>query len=201
MILLYFGDRHLFDLSLVMAKVDFLAFGGGYGSIPLMFNEVVGVQRWLDGKTFMDGIALGQITPGPIVITATFVGYLIALVPGALVGTVSIFTPSLIMLTLAVPYADRIQNNLLFQRAMHGILVSFVGLLLSVTIHFILTVHWGVAPGTAGDFSFSRFTDEGRYPVGGFCRCGTLIPVSLKNRSETAAFTLHGQAQGLVILF
>ena len=141
---LYFSNRPLFDLSVVMVKVDFLAFGGGYGSIPLMFDEVVGVRHWLDGKTFMDGIALGQVTPGPIVITATFVGYLIAFLPGALVGTVSIFTPSLIMLTLAVPYSDRIQNNSLFQRGMHGILVSFVGLLLSVTIRFILTVHWDV---------------------------------------------------------
>ena len=47
----------------------------------------------MDSKTFMDGIALGQVTPGPIVITATFVGYLIAVLPGVIVGTVSIFTP------------------------------------------------------------------------------------------------------------
>jgi chromate transporter len=145
--MLYLGNRQLFNISLVMAKVDLLAFGGGYGSIPLMFNEVVGVEKWLDGKTFMDGIALGQVTPGPIVITATFVGYLMASIPGALVGTVSVFTPSLIMLTLAVPYADRIQSHSLFQRGMHGILVSFVGLLLSVTIRFILTVHWDVPEG------------------------------------------------------
>lgn len=142
--LLYFTNRQLFDLSLVMARVDLLAFGGGYGSVPLMFDQVVGVRQWLDGKTFMDGIALGQVTPGPIVITATFVGYLLASLPGALVGTISIFTPSLIMLTAAVPYFDRIQNNALFQRGMRGILVSFVGLLLSVTIRFILTVSWGV---------------------------------------------------------
>ena len=143
MVFLYFSHSQLFNLSLVMVKVDFLAFGGGYGSIPLMFNEVVGIRHWLDGKTFMDGIALGQVTPGPIVITATFVGYLVAFLPGAFIGTISIFTPSLIMLTAAVPYFDRIQNNSLFQRGMQGILVSFVGLLLSVTIRFILTVHWG----------------------------------------------------------
>ncbi|MDK9706472.1 MAG: chromate efflux transporter [Desulforhopalus sp.] len=142
--LLYCTSRQLFELSLVMAKVDLLAFGGGYGSVPLMFDEVVGVRQWLAGKTFMDGIALGQVTPGPIVITATFVGYLMASLPGALVGTLSIFTPSLIMLTAAVPYFDRIRHNGLFQRGMHGILVSFVGLLLSVTIRFILTLSWGV---------------------------------------------------------
>jgi len=141
---LFYIDRQLFDLSIVMAKIDCFAFGGGYGSIPLMFNEVVGVRHWLVGKEFMDGIALGQVTPGPIVITATFVGYLTSGWAGALVGTASIFAPSLIILTAVVPYFDRLQDNSLFQRGMHGILVSFVGLLLSVTIRFILAVHWDV---------------------------------------------------------
>lgn len=139
---LYFSNRQLFELALLMAKVDLLAFGGGYGSIPLMLNEIVEVRQWLDMKTFMDGIALGQVTPGPIVITATFVGYLVASLPGALIGTISIFTPSLIMLTAAVPCFDRIQNNAFFKNGIHGISVSFVGLLLSVTLRFVHTVQW-----------------------------------------------------------
>jgi len=57
-----------------MMKVDLFAFGGGFASVPLMYHEVVNMRHWMDGKTFMDGIALGQVTPGPIVITATFVG-------------------------------------------------------------------------------------------------------------------------------
>jgi len=144
MLLLFFIDRQLFDLSVVMTKVDFFAFGGGYSSVPLMFNEVVSARHWLDSKIFMDGIALGQVTPGPIVITATFVGYLMAWLPGAIVGTVSIFAPSLILLTAVIPLFDRLQGSVLFQRMMHGILVSFVGLLLSVTIRFILAIHWDV---------------------------------------------------------
>lgn len=154
MVLLYLSNRPLFDLCLVMVKVDLFAFGGGYGSIPLMFNEVVGVRQWLDGKTFMDGIVLGQLTPGPIVITATFVGYLVAFLPGAVVGTVGIFTPSLIMLTAAAPCFDRIQNNSFFQRSIHGVLVSFVGLLVSVTIGFMLTVPWSVLHGVLGVLGF-----------------------------------------------
>ncbi len=144
MLLLFFVNRQLFDLSVVMTKVDFFAFGGGYGSVPLMFNEVVSARHWLDSKVFMDGIALGQVTPGPIVITATFVGYLMAWLPGAIVGTVSIFAPSLILLTAVVPCFDRLQGSVLFQRMMHGVLVSFVGLLLSVSIRFILAIHWDV---------------------------------------------------------
>lgn len=144
LILLYFYNVRLFNLALVMAKVDLFAFGGGYGSVPLMFSEVVGTRHWLDGKTFLDGMALGQITPGPIVITATFVGYLLSSLEGALVATIAIFMPSLIMLTLAVPLFDRIQRSDFFRRGMQGVLVSFVGLLLSVTITFIMTVSWGV---------------------------------------------------------
>jgi len=135
-------DRQLFDLALMMTRIDLFAFGGGYASVPLMFNEVVAGKQWMTGQTFMDGIALGQVTPGPIVITATFVGFLQAGLPGALTATIAIFAPSLILLFAAVPTFDRFRHNLLFQRAMHGILVSFCGLLLSVTLRFGLAIPW-----------------------------------------------------------
>ena len=141
---LFYLDRQLFVLSAMMVKIDLFAFGGGYASVPLMLHEVVAARHWMDSKTFMDGIALGQVTPGPIVITATFVGYLLAGVPGALIGTISIFTPSLIILTAVVPYFDRLQSNALFQRGLRGVLVSFVGLLLAVTVRFALSIDWSV---------------------------------------------------------
>jgi len=144
LITLFLIDQKLLDLSALMLKVDLFAFGGGYASVPLMLHEVAGVRHWMDSRTFMDGIALGQVTPGPIVITATFVGYLIAGLPGALVGTVSVFTPSLIILTTVVPYFDRLHNNALLQRGLRGALVSFVGLLLAVAIQFTMAVHWGL---------------------------------------------------------
>ncbi len=142
LVLLFFADRNLFDLSTLMLKVDLFAFGGGYASVPLMLHEVVGVRHWMNSQVFMDGIALGQVTPGPIVITATFVGYLLKGVPGAVVGTISVFTPSLIILLIVVPFFDRLQNNLILLRALRGALISFVGLLLAVTIKFGLAAHW-----------------------------------------------------------
>jgi chromate transporter len=135
-------DRRLFDLAIMMTRIDLFAFGGGYGSVPLMFNEVVTVKQWMASRTFMDGIALGQVTPGPIVITATFVGFLQAGLAGALAATLAIFAPSLIILTAVIPTFDRFRHNILFQRAMHGILVSFAGLLLSVTLRFALAIPW-----------------------------------------------------------
>ena len=132
----------LYNLAVMMLKIDLVAFGGGYGSVPLMFNEVVMVKQWMSEKTLMDGIALGQITPGPIVITATFVGFLKASYVGAITATAAIFAPSLIALLALAPTFDRLRHNCLFQRATRGILVSFAGLLLSVTVRFALVVPW-----------------------------------------------------------
>jgi chromate transporter len=144
LVILFFWNRRLFDLSTLMLKVDLFAFGGGYASVPLMLHEVVAARHWMDSRVFMDGIALGQVTPGPIVITATFVGYLLAGIPGALVGTISVFTPSLIILTMVVPYFDRMQHNPVLQRGLRGALVSFVGLLLAVAVRFGIDVHWSL---------------------------------------------------------
>jgi chromate transporter len=141
-ILLFLFQRRFFDLAFVMTKVDLFAFGGGFSSVPLMFNEVVHIRGWMDGLTFLDGIALGQITPGPIVITATFVGYMQSGVMGGLIATVAIFLPSFMIIAGMVPYYDRLRSSPWFNRALRGILYSFVGLLLSVTIRFGLNVPW-----------------------------------------------------------
>ena len=141
---LFFLDQRLFGLATIMLKVDVFAFGGGFASVPLMLHEVVDVRHWLDGKTFMDGIALGQVTPGPIVITATFVGYQMAGVPGAIVGTIAVFSPSFFLLVVSVPYFDRLQKSVFFRHALRGVLASFVGLLASVTVSFGMAVPWSI---------------------------------------------------------
>ncbi|MHB9096393.1 MAG: chromate efflux transporter [Syntrophales bacterium] len=141
-ILLYLFQRRFFDLAFLMTKVDLFAFGGGFSSLPLMFNEVVHVRAWMAGLTFMDGIALGQITPGPIVITATFIGYMQYGLLGGVIATAAIFLPSFLIIAGMVPYYDRLRSSPWFNRALRGILYSFVGLLLSVTIRFALNVPW-----------------------------------------------------------
>jgi chromate transporter len=141
---LYFINPILFSLAAVMLKIDLFAFGGGFASLPLMLNEVVINRGWLDSKTFMDGIALGQVTPGPIVITAAFVGYLVYGILGAIVATIAIFTPSFFMVVAVAPFFDRLKNSVYFMRAIDGIFASFVGLLLYVCIKFTMTVPWDV---------------------------------------------------------
>jgi chromate transporter len=142
--MLFVFNRRLFDIALVMVKVDALGFGGGFASVPLMLHEVVHVRGWMDERTFMDGIALGQVTPGPIAITAAFVGYQLAGLAGALVSTAGIFTTSFVMVLATVPWFDRLRRSSVFRRALRGVLASFVGLLLAVTIQFSLVASWSV---------------------------------------------------------
>ncbi|MGQ9745382.1 MAG: chromate efflux transporter [Dissulfurimicrobium sp.] len=141
---LYATDSRLFNLALLMMKIDMFAFGGGFASLPLMLHEIVSVRKWLDSKTFMDGIALGQVTPGPIVITATFVGYLLYGIAGSVVATIAIFTPSFVVLTVSAPIFDRMKTSGYFMSVSMGILSSFVGLLFYVTLKFASVVPWDI---------------------------------------------------------
>jgi chromate transporter len=139
---LFFSDRGLFDLAALMFRIDLFAFGGGFASVPLMFHEVVNVNSWMDSKSFLNGIALGQITPGPIVITATFIGYLLYGILGGIIATVSIFLPSFLIVAGAAPYFDKLRGFSYFNKAVGGILSSFVGLLFAVTVLFALKIPW-----------------------------------------------------------
>jgi chromate transporter len=127
-----------------MFRIDLFAFGGGFASVPLMFHEVVEVREWMDGTTLLNGIALGQVTPGPIVITATFVGYLLKGSLGGVIATISVFLPSFMIVIGIVPYFDRLRSSPYFKKVITGILCSFVGLLLTVTIRFALDIPWNI---------------------------------------------------------
>jgi chromate transporter len=144
LIMLSIASKELFQLAALMLRIDLFAFGGGFASVPLMLHEIVDVRNWLDSKTFMDGIALGQVTPGPIIITSTFVGYMLHGLAGSVVSTIAIFTPSYLILTAAVPVFDRLKSSRYFTGITKGIFSSFVGLLLYVTLKFALDVPWDI---------------------------------------------------------
>ena len=142
--LLFLISPRLFALSALMLKIDVLAFGGGFASVPLMYHEVVDVRAWLAGPTLLDGIALGQITPGPIVITATFIGYLVSGPLGGVVATVSVFLPSYSLVIAVAPYYEKLRSSPRFHKVIGGIFCAFVGLLLSVTVRFAANVSWNL---------------------------------------------------------
>jgi chromate transporter len=96
----------------------------------------------MDGPTFLDGIALGQITPGPIVITATFVGYVLYGLLGAIMATLRVFLPSFVMVIGMLPYFDRFRRSRVVQQALSGIVCTVVGLLLTVTVRLAWAIPW-----------------------------------------------------------
>ena len=139
---LFLVNRRLLELSLLMLRVDLFAFGGGFSSIPIMLHEVVEIRHWMEPKAFMDGIALGQVTPGPIVITAAFVGYSVQAIQGAVVATASIFLPSFLLVISVAPFFIRLNSFPLFRMGIGGVLCSFVGLLASTSAKLGLAVTW-----------------------------------------------------------
>jgi len=132
----YLVDPKITTLSLNLSKIGALAFGGGFPAIPLIQYEVVDRFQWLTTKEFLDGIALGQVTPGPILITATFIGYKVSNVLGATMATLGIFFPSFFILVLLIPYHDRLKGVEKVQMMEQGILGSFIGMLGLVLYNF-----------------------------------------------------------------
>jgi len=131
----------LFDLSLSMAKADLLAFGG-YGVFPALYHETVDLHHWMSAATFMDGMALAQVTPGPFMLGACFVGYHIGGLLGALTAGIWIFTPSFFILMLTVPSAGRLLGWQPFRRALSGVLSTLGGLILAVGIQLGRSTDW-----------------------------------------------------------
>jgi chromate transporter len=132
----YLVDPKITSLSLNLSKIGALAFGGGFPAIPLIQYEMVDRFQWLTTKEFLDGIALGQVTPGPILITATFVGYKVSSLLGAFMATLGIFFPSFFILVLLIPYHDRLRGVEKIRMMEQGILGSFIGMLGLVLYNF-----------------------------------------------------------------
>ncbi len=121
-------------LGLAFLKIGAVAFGNGMTIMPLLQAEAVDAHGWLTLRQFADGIALGQITPGPFLITAAFVGYKLFGVAGAAIGTFAIFAPSFAMTLLFAELFGQIRHHVAVRGAVRGVLASFVGLLLVVAL-------------------------------------------------------------------
>jgi len=124
----------LLTLSAIFLRVGSVTFGGGLVMLPLIEAEVVNTHQWLTHQEFADAAALGQITPGPVLITATFVGYRVAGTLGALVATISIFLPAFVMTIAAASSLRRFRNNQQVQSFLRGIAPAVVGLLLAAAV-------------------------------------------------------------------
>ncbi|MFA5110480.1 MAG: chromate efflux transporter [Desulfobaccales bacterium] len=115
-------------------KIAVVAFGGGYAMIPILQWDLVDHQGWLTLQQFLDGILLGFVTPGPIIITATFVGYRVQGLLGAVVATVAVFLPPILTIIFLSPFYHRIKEARLMRPVIQGILAALVGMLVLVTV-------------------------------------------------------------------
>jgi len=124
----------LFALSTIFLRMGAVTFGGGFVMIPLIEAEVVNSRQWLTRQEFADATALGQITPGPVLITATFIGYRVAGTLGALVATISIFLPAFLMTIAAGASLRRFRTNQIVQSFLRGVTPAIVGLLVAAAL-------------------------------------------------------------------
>lgn len=120
----------LLKLFWVFLKIGTFSFGGGVVIIPLVENEVVMKYGWLTKREFIDAVTLGQITPGPVVISATFIGYKVYGIWGAIVSTVSVILPSFVMICLATQAIKKFQENKLLANFFRGARVAVIGMIL-----------------------------------------------------------------------
>lgn len=117
----------------VFLKIGFLFFGGGYAVIPIMHRDLVSNLHLLTEKEFIDGIAISQLTPGPIAVLATFAGYCISGVSGAIIATFAMFLPgSILMLFLSESY-EKIKNSDRAMQVLNTIVPVIIGLLIAAS--------------------------------------------------------------------
>jgi len=143
--ILFFINTDFFVLATLMYRIDLISFGGGLAAMPIMYHELVDLFGWFNEKTFMDGMILGQITPGSIIIAATFFGYMHYGWTGSILSTICVFTPSYLILMGITPFFDKLRSYPQFSKVLNGILVSFVGLLMVITYRFTIGIHWNIA--------------------------------------------------------
>lgn len=139
---MFLADPLLGRLALSMGKVDLQAFGG-FGAFPVMFAEVVRARHWLDEKSFMDAMAMAQVTPGPFLVASAFVGYHLKGIAGALTGWIGVFAPSFLLLLAAAPARDAVLRWEWARNAVAGIMAALGGMIVAVGAVFARSVDWG----------------------------------------------------------
>ena len=119
-------------LFLAFAKVGSVLFGSGYVLVAFLRSELVEHRQWISERLLLDAIAIGQMTPGPVFTTATFIGWMLSGPAGALAATVGIFLPAFAFVALSVPLLNRLQTSQLFKSVLRGVLVASLAAMASV---------------------------------------------------------------------
>jgi chromate transporter len=127
----------LLTVFLTTLKIGALSFGGGYAIISLLQYDLVTGLRLLSPRQFVDAIAVGQITPGPLLVMAAFMGYEVAGVPGAAVAMAGLFLPCTIAVVVLASTYERVQGKPAVEHAIQGIGTAVVGLLAAAIVGLV----------------------------------------------------------------
>lgn len=120
-------------LFLFFLKVGSVLFGSGYVLLAFLRADLVVRWHWLTETQLLDAVAVGQFTPGPVFTTATFIGYVLGGVPGAVVATVGIFLPAFVFVALSAPLLPRLRSSRRAAAVLDGVNVASLALMVSVT--------------------------------------------------------------------
>ncbi|CAN99410.1 chromate transport protein [Sorangium cellulosum So ce56] len=125
----------LLPLFLFFAKVGSVLFGSGYVLLAFLRADLVERYRWMTEAQLLDAVAVGQVTPGPVFTAATFIGYLLGRVPGALVATAGIFVPAFFFVALSGPLIPRVRRSPVASAFLDGVNAASLALMAVVSFH------------------------------------------------------------------
>ena len=125
----------LFTLFFVFLKIGLFTFGSGYAMLALAEKELVELHKWLTPEQFSDAVALSEVTPGPIMVNlATFVGVKQQGIPGAIMATLGLIIPPIILIILITKFYINYRDNHLVKRVFLGLRPAILGLIITVVI-------------------------------------------------------------------
>ena len=127
------GAFNLPLMFLIFLKIGAVLYGSGYVLLAFLRADFVTRLGWLTDQQLVDAVAIGQVTPGPVFTTATFIGYILGGLPGALLATLGIFLPSFIFVAVSNPLIPRLRNSPWMSGLLDGVNVAALGLMAAVT--------------------------------------------------------------------
>jgi len=119
-------------LFFTFLKIGSVLYGSGYVLLAFLHTDFVVRLGWLTDQQLIDAVAIGQVTPGPVFTTATFIGYVLAGIPGALLATMGIFLPSFVFVSLSSPLIPKLRASSLFSTFLDGVIAVSLGLMAAV---------------------------------------------------------------------
>ncbi len=133
-----------FEMFWYFIQAGSVVFGSGMAIIPFLYGGVVQGNHWLSQRQFLDAVAISMITPGPLVITVAFIGYLVAALPGAIAAALGVFLPVYLFVIVLTPLYERLAKNAPFQAFIKGVTATATGAITAAIIN--LARHSSMGP-------------------------------------------------------